>query len=372
MSRTILYYPNINIPNDEWLKKTILYWDHISSIVPDKDYYEHVLLNNEDINYLVENNMYYPSFPSKLFNSSQNRDFNLELEKNLKLNSRFSVAEDRNINRIHRNKLSFRNYNSINREKILFPELAERVHFNKFKGSLYNELIESGLLVDRGGEWLEMDSKVAMIYMSLMAKHLTSISEQPMIVGTDRNKYLYYAYKKTFRSNNSLAYNVCFQNALPEPAPDVPIKKIVKFKKKRKLELVEFQFNLLEFENKLSKCASEDEAKSEIELFKAKLEKSVLELEKVYKDERIGCVFGTIKSLVDTVGAVASILSVINADKSFPTWMNISALNSGGALGFGYSFVQHKKEINQLKQTNGFAYLYDLYHYNMLRNQYLR
>lgn len=34
MNRTILYYPTINIPNDEWLRHALLYYDQVSSIIP--------------------------------------------------------------------------------------------------------------------------------------------------------------------------------------------------------------------------------------------------------------------------------------------------------------------------------------------------
>ena len=208
-----------------------------------------------------------------------------------------------------------------------------------------------------------MDEKLSTIYMSLMAKYLSNLSSTPTVVGTDKNKYLYYAYSRTYRSKNTLAYNVCFQNALPEPSPNVPLKKIIEFKQKRQLELNEFQYELLQFENQLSRCSSNEEANSELELFKKKLEKSILELEKIYKDERINYIWGTIKSLVETVGGALA----ISGAAQLPTWANILALGSGGLLGFGYSFLQHKKAITQTRQTNGFAYLYDLYNYNMVR-----
>src|SRR5688500_800300 len=34
MKRTLLYYPSVNIPTDEWLKPVILYTDEVSSILP--------------------------------------------------------------------------------------------------------------------------------------------------------------------------------------------------------------------------------------------------------------------------------------------------------------------------------------------------
>ena len=367
MPRTILYYPNINIPNDEWLKKTVLFWDHISSIVPDSDYYQRsVAIMHSDMRYLIDNEIYSPVFPSRLFESYRVNDFNVNLEKEYKK----IIASDyrfENETHLHKSKLQ-RAYRRgqrslVHREKLLFPDLASKVHYKKFDNQFYEFLIENRLIVDYGDEWVSMDERLATLYMSLMAKYLSNLSSTPTVVGTDKNKYLYYAYNRTYKSKNNLAFNVCFQNALPEPSPDVSIKDIVKFKQKRNLELNEFQYELLQFENQLAKCTSIEDANGEMVLFQKKIEKSILELEKMYKDERISYRFGTVKSLVETTGAVAS----ISALGHFPTWASIAALCTGGLLGFGCSYLQHKNSLNQGRQTNGFAYLYDLNKYHMIR-----
>ena len=356
MSRTILYYPNINIPNNEWLKKTVLFWDHISSVVPDREYYQHCIVDmQDDMRYLIENEIYRPVFPSMLFESDRYKDFNDDLEKAIKQQIKQNNEPSGSYGRKQRRP--------VHRKKLAFPDLASKVHYKKFDNQIYEYFLEQGLIVDYGDEWISMDEKLSTIYMSLMAKYLSNLSSTPTVVGTDKNKYLYYAYSRTYRSKNTLAYNVCFQNALPEPSPNVPLKKIIEFKQKRQLELNEFQYELLQFENQLSRCSSNEEANSELELFKKKLEKSILELEKIYKDERINYIWGTIKSLVETVGGALA----ISGAAQLPTWANILALGSGGLLGFGYSFLQHKKAITQTRQTNGFAYLYDLYNYNMVR-----
>ena len=49
-----LYYPSIDIPNENWLKTAILYWDEINTIVPssiDNPYQEQVtqFLSNEGV-----------------------------------------------------------------------------------------------------------------------------------------------------------------------------------------------------------------------------------------------------------------------------------------------------------------------------------
>ena len=40
ISQTILYYPYINIKNEQWIRNALLYWDNISSIVPYTHYDE--------------------------------------------------------------------------------------------------------------------------------------------------------------------------------------------------------------------------------------------------------------------------------------------------------------------------------------------
>ena len=38
MNRSILYYPTIDLPEGNWVKNTLMYWDKICTIVPYKGY----------------------------------------------------------------------------------------------------------------------------------------------------------------------------------------------------------------------------------------------------------------------------------------------------------------------------------------------
>lgn len=368
MPRTILYYPTINIPDESWLKKTILYWDYVSSIVPDEDYYRRDIVNmNEDMRYLIDNGIYRPTFPSELFTSSNFDRFNEELERTFISRSSKNFYGD-NRAYIHRKKLQHgierEPIDYVHKKKFAFPDLAAKVHSRKFNNKIYEFFMEQGLIVDYDDEWLAMDSELCIQYMSLMAKYLADLAVNPTVVGTDKTKYLHYAYKKTFRSKKSLALYICFQDVLPQPAPDASLKKIIKFKDKRQTELSEFQYQLLQFENQLSHSTSTDEAKDQIELFKKQLEKSILEIEKIYKDEKINYTFGTINTFVDALGitgSISSIASLVAMAASLPTWAIISTIGTGAALGIGYTFLQHKMTANHERLTNDFAYLYDLY-----------
>ena len=64
MTRTILYYPTIQIKSSKWIKRTILYWDVIGSIVPyDFDYPQYCL---DDMLLLRDYGAYRPYHPEDL------------------------------------------------------------------------------------------------------------------------------------------------------------------------------------------------------------------------------------------------------------------------------------------------------------------
>ena len=58
--KTILYYPDIDLPNNEWLLKALLYWDEISSIVPNS---YHNCATSPEMAYLMEEGVYQPISP---------------------------------------------------------------------------------------------------------------------------------------------------------------------------------------------------------------------------------------------------------------------------------------------------------------------
>ena len=63
MKRTILYYPTIDIPADDWLRNALLYWDEVSSIVPESSSIE----LSPTIIYLQEEEQFRRINPNLLF-----------------------------------------------------------------------------------------------------------------------------------------------------------------------------------------------------------------------------------------------------------------------------------------------------------------
>ena len=70
MNRTILYYPTIDVPRKDWLRHALLYWDQVSSIVPDDRKIRNRLSGH--IDYLIGEGEFRPIKPEDLFHSSHN------------------------------------------------------------------------------------------------------------------------------------------------------------------------------------------------------------------------------------------------------------------------------------------------------------
>ena len=49
---SLLYYPTIQIPSGQWLKKAVLYWDEVSSIVPQDYDGKWLIESSPDLEYL--------------------------------------------------------------------------------------------------------------------------------------------------------------------------------------------------------------------------------------------------------------------------------------------------------------------------------
>ena len=75
MSRSILYYPSMDIKDGIWLRNAMLYWDKIHSIVPnqfDADY-------SPEVQALEERGLYSSITPDELFYSDANNVFSNEV-----------------------------------------------------------------------------------------------------------------------------------------------------------------------------------------------------------------------------------------------------------------------------------------------------
>ena len=352
MPKSILYYPSINIQNESWLKKVILYWDSVSSIVPD----QYNIDSSYEIAYLRQEGLYTPVYPSTLFFSYDYREdcenFQQEMLRKLKsLEKPFHEVKQ----------------NSIHRTKLRWPELSTLIHYRKLPGELHDYMLRNNLVVTHDDDdWIEMERKTAVFYMATLAEYLAKTSEIPMVIGTDRPINLGKAFTRSYPNKQNLCFSVCFQNALPSPNPDISLQQIVRFRKKRTQELLQFRSKINQFEESISQCEDFQEIKSKVSDFRDEWMLALSTYQKLFKDEKIDYSLQTMKSLCSTsmpgiVTAIGTKIGVI------PPWITVASLATGGAIGLGCSYMQYRKAVNQLRNNSGFAYLYDAERKNLIR-----
>ena len=342
MKRKLLYYPYIDIPNLSFVKKAILYWDKISSIVPyEYDYKCHL---NPHIQYLKDEGEYEPISTANLYFSCDTwentetirQNFNKEL---IKILSSIQIKKSEKFSRLHKEKL--REY---------------KVHKNKivgFEDEIYLFLKDRGFLIKEDLEWMYLPEDIADIIMAILAKYLAICDKDYTVPATDKEKYENIAFniktKEHFLTNKSLALNL-FLKKLPVPRDDVSLQEIIQFKRKRCAELLEFRNFISSFQNRLVEAKTTEEIKKVLVDFNEKVNRKKQEIEKLLKDAKINYTVTIVKSLIPLGMFIIGIMDNINR------FIESVALISFVKIGIDFLdvFTKFKKQ----KERHEFAYLY--------------
>ncbi len=361
MKRNILYYPTIDIPNEDWIRNAIIYWDEISSIVP-MDYENRPVRDfSPNIQYLKDNGIFRPIKPETFFNSPNNNIENFELEF-------IEIIESPEFNRvripgvrysrIHNQKMN------IHRDKLNKKQTFE-VHNDKVSNNIL-QILADRELVDKetiSSEWVKVESKTALLYMSLLAKYIAEIDKEATSIGTDHFSYELLNFNSNSRHNNISCLNTNLNNVLPTPTPNIPFEKIIDFKRKRKDELIKFRKEITDFENNISKAESLKEVKSVMIDFSEKIELEVNELNKCFKDSRILTVSKSLKSLISIKSPTLLASLAVYAGKAtqianLPIGYTMAGLGVMGSIELFHSFINSRNERLSTERNSSFSYLY--------------
>lgn len=223
----ILYYPYINLPNNKWTSKTLLYWDKIGSIVPR--------------NYDTRGS--FDSFTGQLFNQGF-------LEKvdpyDVWTVPKYEFCLNEAINNgdklIENSKINFANGHYV------------KIHIEKFHYNVFENLIQLKVAQRvNNSDWFVVESNVAKFMMTFLATIL-SIEKgyQPTTDSIDNldlsynNLPLQKYSNNVIVSNNTLTSNIrtnFLENLLPYPI-DNDLNKIIRFKERHFAELSYFRKHL--------------------------------------------------------------------------------------------------------------------------------
>jgi hypothetical protein len=151
----LLYYPYINIPKSDWTIRTLLYYDRIGCIVPQRYFYEPDNYEPHMLN-LVKNELVVPVNPIEVLDSPweisepfleyvNSEEFNIE--------KRRICFQTGSIGKIHREK--FKN--------------GPRIHADKFDNEIFYQLQELGLAARDDCEWFYVEQKTANELMTFLS-----------------------------------------------------------------------------------------------------------------------------------------------------------------------------------------------------------
>ncbi len=348
MAQTILYYPTIDIRDGTWLRNALLYWDNISSIVPYENYPDF----SPELLYLQECGVYKPVFPRDLFYSEYAADFTeaivAKLERYSKRTNLFRVrSSNRPSVRIHRNK-------------IYAPALHELIHYKKLSPELVSFFSDSRFINDFNcGGWMEIDAKVASIYMKTLAEFIVKCYSEDIVIGTDQHKHQSQFYTPAKPRKNTVCFSLALDNCLPQPAMNVGFEEILDFKNQHGEDFAEFRKKLREFELVLSKCSEIEEIKFETEKFKESWQAALQKEQKLFTSKKTPFVLGTLYTLVNAPAIAEPIDCALQKIAPTVDGSIISGALLGGvaAISLGYEFVNYRKKINENRSSSGFSYI---------------
>ena len=193
--------------------------------------------------------------------------------------------------------------------------------------------------------------------MSLLAKYLADVNPDFTVPGTDSSEYEKIIYSAFSRRNSFISLDAKFMNVLPAPASDVPITNILKFKEKRRYELLNFREVIDKIYQNISMAENEGEIKQIVLSYKEKIEIEVTKLRKMMMEEHIRTVFGTFKSLLDIKSP--ALLTTLGVSLSeLPVEIKIPILGITATIQIGYYLVDEINKQRAKLRESPFAYLY--------------
>ena len=311
----VLYFPYINIPYNDWLKKALLYWDEIGTIVPmDFIYYPErmspemqKLVKSELVKQIIPNS--YTSDPNYKFSESF---INLITSSNI---------ESKNLD-----------FNG-----------GLKIHIDKFGNEIVTFLTEIGLAKSLEHPWYLVESHTANLFMSYLASFLGNHSEinmQPITDSVD----IFTAFNSPMNSTGKTIINQnvrqeILSNVLPFPSNPISITQLSKFKRKHSDLLLKFR-NFIETEIiKISFIINPQEKEFEISNIRKEINESIEEISARMREYKFGTInFGTIAGL--TTAGIPLVDALLQKDE-------ISIVKSlPGLLAALYSsFGNNKKEF---------------------------
>lgn len=255
MSQTLLYYPSINIPDRSWIVNSILYTDKISTILPFTSIEDDRI--SEEIKQLYSEGVYQPLFIEN------------ELKSNEYVLKGLNAFESSFIETI--NSSEFNTFKTDYLEKKGIKLEDSLIYNNKITENIRDYLLQSNLLEYSNKDEVFVDRFASVYYLCKLAHFLSEAREDNIIPCTDNMSFEEICFKPDTRVRDRYALRIILSEILYTIPKETPISTIMKFKRKRKDEFLEFNIELTDIITRLSNLTF-FEQKSEIEKLNKRIE----------------------------------------------------------------------------------------------------
>lgn len=157
----VLYFPYINVPNNEWFTQILLYWDEVGAIVPQDYIHAPEKLDRHMVEF-VQAGLVKQIIP-EMYRMEAGRNFS---------RSFIDLIEKYELNRKARNSR-------------FGPIYSSRIHIDKFGYEISRYLVEEKLAKEENYPWYRVESTTAGLFMSYLAAFLGNSDELNMQPITD-------------------------------------------------------------------------------------------------------------------------------------------------------------------------------------------
>lgn len=287
MKRTVLYYPTINIPDGEWLRRSLLYFDELASIVPRRLYMngeqgELLIDSTPEVDFLISTNLFRAIAPDLLWLRAEGDDWELA--------HRFSDDFLAALNAPEFKRSPQGQYVDIHRGKMAQMILSrlEAQHLTK-----------SPEPDEPWREWISVDESAARLYMAMLAQYMADLDIEATTPATDSKADEDVIYRAK-SSDGFPCIETRFLQVVPTPRPDVSLADILEFKAKYESELLTYREAVDTLQQHLSEADTNSAVKSALLKFEERQRKELLNLTGALDDRGVATFWGSLKALIKT------------------------------------------------------------------------
>lgn len=268
--KNLLYYPYINLAENDWFTKAILYSDEVNIIIPD----------------------------SFAWNPNSIRPFTRELVKSEIVKQAIPYNYNINFEALENTLLKIvqsEEFEIDNKRANLSLGNFDKIHDDKFANEIFLKLYDLGLAHGTGSKWHAVETTTSRILMWLLATAISTLNNWNP--STDENFYFSNRFYKNFKGYKKEQLRQTILNeVLPIPKnPDY--KKLHRFKISNIEKLGLFRDELEKTIQLISKIEDNEERVSQAQILKDNLKEQVEELTAKLNESKLGevvkSIFGT-------------------------------------------------------------------------------